>query len=173
MHIAVHVKDDAASFAPRLRSVATAVDPALRLHDVMPLDAVGAGMWLEFDMLWRLLGVVSAIALLLSLAGIYSIMSFAVSRRTREIGVRVALGGDRWRVIGAVFARALAQLSLGIGAGGVLVFALTKVVAGLSLRDIAAIVIYVAVMMGVCLLACVVPTRRALRVQPTEALRAD
>ena len=173
VHVAVHVRGDPASFAPQLQRVAAAVDSELLLQDILPLDAVGASMWLEYDTLWRLLGVVSAIALLLSLAGIYSIMSFTVSRRTREIGVRVALGASRWRVTGAILARSLRQVSIGIAAGGVLVCALRQAVAGLSIREIAALVIYVAVMLVVCLLACIVPARRALRIHPTEALRAD
>jgi putative ABC transport system permease protein len=173
VHVAVRVNGDPASFVAQLRSAAAAVDPALRAYDVLPLDAVGASGWLEFDSLWRLLGVASGIALLLSLAGIYAIMSFTVSRRTREIGIRVALGASRWRVTGAIVARALAQVSLGIVGGALLVFVLTRAMAGLSLREVGAILIYVAAITVVCLLACAVPIRRALRIQPTEALRAE
>ena len=173
VHIAIHVKSNPASFVPRLRTVAGAVDPELRIHDLLPLDTIGASGWLEFDALWRLLAAASTIALLLSLAGIYSIMSFTVSRCTREIGIRVALGASRWRVTSGIFARAVAQLSLGVAAGAFLVFALTKVLAGLSIREVSAVVGYVAVMAAVCLLACVVPARRALQVPPTEALRAE
>jgi hypothetical protein len=76
---------------------------------------------LEFAAFWvRLLAVVSAVAMLLSMAGIYAVMSFTVARRTREIGIRVALGASRRRVVAAVFARPLAQVGLGVVAGGVL-----------------------------------------------------
>ena len=130
-------------------------------------------MWNEFDFLFRLLVLVSSIALLLSLAGIYSVMSFTVSRRTREIGIRVALGAIPARVVAAIFARPLTQVALGVAAGGGLVFVLTRVVTGLSPKEVAIVVAYMALMMGVCLLACVVPTQRALRIQPTKALRTD
>jgi hypothetical protein len=173
LHLVVHLRGDPASFAPRLRTLATAVDPTLRLHDVLPLDQVGASLWTELAFLFKLLTVVSLLALLLSLAGIYSVMAFAVSRRTREIGVRVALGAPRARVVGAVFARPMAQVAGGLAAGAVLVLLLTRANMRLTARELAWTAAYMALMLGVCLLACVVPTRRALRVEPTEALRAD
>ena len=173
MQIAVHVRGAPESFAPRLRTVAAAVDPTLRVHDLRPLDQVGASMWNEFDFLFRLLVFVSSIALLLSLAGIYAVTSFAVSRRTREIGIRVSLGAAPLHVVAAIFVRPLAQIALGVAAGGCVVAVLTRLLAGLSPREAALVAAYVTLMMGVCLLACVVPTRRALRIQPREALRAD
>jgi putative ABC transport system permease protein len=173
--LVVHVKGDPDSFAPRLRAIATRVDPALRLQDLMRLDQVGKTMWMELEFLSRLLVIVSAVALLLSLATIYAVMSFTVSRRTREIGVRVALGADAMRVAAAIFARPLVNVGLGVAAGGILVCLLVLAVSAgtMSGTQVAAIVAYAVIMMGVCMLACVVPTRRALRVQPTEALRAD
>jgi hypothetical protein len=88
--MAVHVSGQAASFAPRLRSLAAAVDPCLRVYDVTPLDRVTQAK-LRFYAFWFWFTiVVSGIALLLSLAGIYTVMSFTVSQRTREIGIRVA-----------------------------------------------------------------------------------
>ena len=171
--LALHLRSDPASFAPRLRTVAAAVDPALRVHDVMSLDRVGAMMWNEMDFLWRLMAGVSALALVLSLAGIYSIMAFTVSRRTREIGIRIALGADARRIVSAIFSHALRQLGAGVAAGAVLVGLLTWTISGLSTREVGYIAGYVLLMLAVCLLACIVPTRRALRVQPTEALRAE
>ena len=118
---------------------------------------------------------VSAVALMLSLAGIYAVMAFTVSRRTREIGIRIALGAERWRIVLAVFRRPLIQVALGILAGTGLVMVLAFAVTGghLQPRHIALVFAYSLVMLAVCLLACIVPTRRALAVQPTEALRAE
>jgi putative ABC transport system permease protein len=173
MHMVVHVSGEPGSFAPRLRTVAAAVDLTLRLHELRPLNQVGESMWNEFDFLFRLLVLVSSIAVVLSLAGIYAVMSFTVSRRTREIGIRVALGADPLRVVAAIFSRPLVQVALGVALGGGLVFLLTRLVTGLSPSEVAIVVGYMALMMGVCLLACIVPTQRALRIRPSEALRAD
>jgi ABC-type antimicrobial peptide transport system permease subunit len=138
----------------------------------MPLDDVGASLWLESRYLSRVLAVLSAIALLLSLTAIYEVTAFTVSARTREIGLRVALGADRRRVIAAILRRPLAQVGLGVVAGGILVAA---TFVGLfqstpTGAEVALIAAYSTLMMGVCLLACIVPTRRALRVEPARAL---
>jgi predicted permease len=173
VHVAMRVNGDSEAFAPRLRAIAAALDPALRLHEVQRLDKAGASLWLESQFLYRILIIVSAVALLLSLTGIYSILAFTVSRRTREIGIRIALGADARRIVFAIFSRAISQVAIGVAAGGGLVFALTKIINGLAAKEILAVSGYMAAMMVVCLLACLVPTRRALRVQPTEALRTE
>ncbi len=159
---------------PRLRSIAAAVDPTMRLQKVMPLDEVRAAH-LQANSFWVSLTVaVSSIALLLSLAGIYSVLSFTVSQRTREIGIRVALGADARRVVTAIFRRPLTQVGLGILMGGALTAFLTYGITGpLSPREAALVAAYAVLMMGVCLLGSIVPTRRALRVEPTEALREE
>jgi predicted permease len=173
-HIAVHVRGDPLSFAPRLSAAAMATDPTLRLYDLTRLDQANESD-LQFLAFWsRILMLVSAVALTLSLAGIYAVMSFTVSHRTREIGIRVALGASRRRIVGAIFRRPLTQVALGIVGGSVLVTLLAVGVIGtLTPKHVGMIVGYSAVMMAVCMLACIVPTRRALRVEPSEALRAE
>ena len=174
-HLIMRVSGDAAAFTPMLRSMATAVDPTLRLYSVMPLSQAN-DREIEFYRFWyRLTFAMSAVALLLSLAGIYSVMAFTVARRSREIGIRVALGSDPRRVAFAIFRRPLIQVAAGVLIG-------TAVIAGvfmlswgsmLTLAQFGMIAAYGTVMAGICLLACVVPTRRALRIEPTDALRMD
>lgn len=174
-HIAVHVRGDPRSFIPKLRQAALATDPSLRVYNAMPLNEATSAD-LEFLAFWfRLTMLVSAVALLLSLTGIYAVMSFTVSRRTREIGLRVALGADPRRIVSTIFRRPLAQVALGIALGGVLVTAFSFGVMRGALWPTGAafIVAYAVLMMGVCALACIVPTRRALRIEPTDALRAE
>jgi putative ABC transport system permease protein len=173
LNVAVHVRGDAQAFAPRVRAIATDVDVTLRLADVMPLrDVVNAEV--AFQTFWvRMTTIVSAMVLILSLVAIYAVMSFAVSRRTREIGVRVALGASPGRIVRAVFAQPLRQLGMGLFAGTILVAMLLGMTeSGVpSARQFLVLGTYTAMTMVVCMIACIVPTRRALAVEPTEALR--
>ena len=175
-HLAIHVMGNPAALTPRLRAIATAIDPTVRLYDIMPLDEVNLTE-IEFVAFWsRLLVVVSLVALLLSLAGIYAVMSFTVAKRTREIGIRVALGASRRRVITAIFTRPLIQVAIGVAVGASILIALVTVGStdpAKSAKLAAGFVAYSVFMMLVCMLACIVPTRRALSVEPTEALRGD
>jgi putative ABC transport system permease protein len=173
LNVAIHLRGDPKAFMPRLRAVATDIDVTLRLAEVMPLrDVVNAEV--AFHEFWvRMTMIVSAIVLLHSLVAIYAVMSFAVSRRTREIGVRVALGATPRRIVRAVFKQPLRQLGMGLVAGAALVaYLLGMMKGGMPSADqflmLGGYTVLVAV---VCLVACVVPTRRALAVQPTEALR--
>jgi hypothetical protein len=174
-HIAVHVRGDAETFSPRLRAIAAQVDPTLRVYDVLPLNRGGSGMWNEIDFFSRLLTLMSALAILLSLSGIYAAISFAVSRRRREIGVRVALGARPIAIVTAILRRPLSQVGLGVVAGTGLVLALVEAMSpsGLSLAGAVLVFGYAVLMLSVCMLACIVPIMRALRIEPTEALRTE
>jgi putative ABC transport system permease protein len=175
LQLAIHVPAGPQRFAQRLRELVAEVDPALRLDAPLRLDRV-IEPELQFMGMWfRILLAVSALALGLSLAGIYAVMAFAVSKRTREIGVRVALGATPRSVIVAVFARPLTHVLLGIGAGTILTGGLLFSASGggFSVKGAGLLTAYAIFMVAVCLLACVVPTRRALRVQPTDALKAE
>ncbi|MGH7501348.1 MAG: FtsX-like permease family protein [Longimicrobiales bacterium] len=130
LYMAVHVRGDAESFASRLRTVASAIEPTLRLDELRPLDEVNAAELQVLAFWFRITIVVSAVALLLSLAGIYAIMSFTVARRTREIGIRVALGCEPLRIALAIFRRPLVQVGLGIVAGSGLAATLARLITG-------------------------------------------
>ena len=112
--------------------------------------------------------------MLLSLAGIHAVLSFTITQRRREIGIRLALGGRARRVAVAVVRRQLRQVAIGLLVGGIvtahsLYLMKNAVTAGGTLRMVA----YVAAMVGVCVVATIVPARRALRVQPGEAMKAE
>ena len=184
LHMLLRTRGDPLSFVPRLRELANTIDPTLRVGIVDRMDRLGnSNVW--FLRLWMRITIgLTAITLLLSLAGIYAVLSYTVARRTREIGVRVALGASARGIITSTFRRPLIQVTMGVVAGGLLVGAAAALIGnttqfervrapGLSLQDVALLISYSALMLGVCLLACIVPTRRALRVQPTEALRAE
>jgi hypothetical protein len=180
VYMMMHVRGDPLTFGPQVRKIAAAVDPMLRLSELQRVDEVTNGiLWIV--RLWlRVTILMTAVALLLSLSGIYAVLSFIVARRTREIGVRVALGASPRRVIGAIFRRPLTQVGLGVIAGAALIAlaastqtSMPGLSGDLSLGQFAILLAYATVMLGVCLLACVVPARRALRVEPTTALRTD
>ena len=113
----VRARGDAASLPATVGRVAAAADPTLRLYDIMPLSEMRKADGMAFAFFLRVLANVSAVARLLSTAGVYSLMSFTLSRRTREIGIRVALGAAPRRIITTLFSRAFAQIGLGILAG--------------------------------------------------------
>jgi ABC-type antimicrobial peptide transport system permease subunit len=169
------VNGDPAGFGARLREIAAAVEPDLALLSLQPLD-LAREQDLRFLSYWvRLIVLVSAIAMLLSLAGIYSVMSFTVARRTREIGIRVALGAGPVRVLSAIFRRPLLQIGAGLLAGLLLSLLLGGGIDGKALwgKPLMILLGYAALMIVVCLSACVVPTMRALSIEPSEALGAD
>ena len=159
----------------RIREVAMTIDPALRfisirtLKDVFESEAEAERLGM-FGILMVALSVV-----LLSAAGIYALMSFTVSRRRREIGIRSALGATSGRVLSGVMARALKQVGLGIAIGTAFAGALSKLAgASASVSELVIMLIQVAALMGVVgVLASIGPARRALRVQPTEALKGE
>jgi putative ABC transport system permease protein len=168
VNLAVRVRDPEA-FATRLRAVAAEVDPTIRLTDVQPLTNVGGG---EAKANWALTSVawlVGFIVLLLSATGIHALMAFTVARRTREIGIRAALGASQGRIVVGIFSRAFLQISGGILAGSALAALL-----GLgSMRQVLLLLAADGIMLVVGLTACAVPLRRALRIEPTEALRSE
>ena len=172
VRIAGLVAGDMTTATNALRASAARADAALRIGDVQPLAAVTANGVKVINYVVAAIGMVSVAALVLALSGLYAVMSFAVSRRTREIGIRVALGSPRSRVVVTILRRPLMQLTLGSVFGALLTVGVSQLMeqpVGFSLGLIAV----GPIIFAVCLLACIVPARRALRVDPIAALRAD
>ena len=175
LRLAIRSRVSPTSFAARLRTVTGEVEPTLRILDLMPLNAVGTSLWLESQYVSWLFTVMGGIAMLLSLTAIYSVMAFTVAKKTREIGIRVTLGADRRRVMSVILRRPVTQVSLGVLVGAFIVAAMYPGLSegALTAIEVAVIIAYSMLMMGVCLLACVVPARRALRVDAADVLRVD
>ena len=169
--VAVRVEGDAAPLAPRVAALARQVDAGLHLRDIVTLDDIVAQEHIRMVGGSVVFGSVLLVALVFSAASLYALMAVAVQRRTREIGIRIALGATPRHVLRSVFARAGRQLGGGIIAGNSLILLLAWRADSLTAGLLVSSVITSVIMAAVGVLACAAPARRALRVQPTEALR--
>jgi hypothetical protein len=157
-----------------LRALAATTDPMLRVTDVRSLEdevAISVG---ETGIFVKVLSVVSGWVMLLALSGIYAVMSFAVSRRTREIGIRMALGSSRARVVLAILQRPIRQIVAGVIVGTVVGLAFQRFVSeGKPPENPWGLSGFLALIVASCVLASLAPVRRALKVDPIAALRND
>ena len=169
--VAVRVAGDAAPLAPRVAALARQGDAGLQLRDIITLKEIVAERQKPGVFAGVVVGSILLTAVVFSAAGLYALMSVAVARRTREIGIRIALGASRRRVLGSIFAGAARQLGGGIIAGNSLIMLIAWRADSLTADLVISSVITSIIMAVVGVLACAAPARRALRVQPTEALR--
>jgi putative ABC transport system permease protein len=166
-----------AALTPMLRKEIAALDVDLPLSNIKTMgNRFGDATWrtrLSAD----LLGLFAALALLLAAIGLYGVMAQAVEQRTREIGVRIALGAERRNifalVIGRAFAIAVAGIAAGIGLSLMSMRFLDALLYNVKPNDPATLGVLAAVLLVVSLLASYVPARRATRVDPLTSLRAE
>jgi hypothetical protein len=169
--VAVRVAGDAAPLAPRVAALARQADAGLHLRDIVTLDEIVAQEQTRMVGGSVIFGSILLVAVVFAAASLYALMAVAVQRRTREIGIRIALGANPGRVLRTVFARAGRQLGGGIIAGNSIVLFIAWRTGAVTPDLLVALAIMSVVMATVGVLACAAPARRALRVQPTEALR--
>jgi len=169
--VAVRVAGDAARLAPRVAFLARQVDAGLQLRDIATLQETVARQRAPEGLGGVVIGTILLAAVVFSAAGLYALMAVAVARRTREIGIRLALGANPRHVLASVFLRAGRQLGGGILAGNSLILFLAWRADSLTTYLLVSSAITSVIMAAVGVLACAAPARRALRVQPTEALR--
>jgi putative ABC transport system permease protein len=176
-YITVRTASDPAAFSAVVRREVAALDPQQAVTSVKTT----AQLFLEnvarprFNSL--LLGLLAALAALLAALGIYGVISYAVAQRTREIGVRIALGAQRGDVLRLVFKQGLTLIVSGIVIGLVGAFLLSRLMEsllfGISATDPATFIVVSLLLVVVALLACYIPARRAMKVDPMVALRYE
>jgi putative ABC transport system permease protein len=167
VRLAVHTTGDPLLFASRLRSIARDVEPTLQISEMARFDHVAAAGARTMTLLFWAFLALAFVVVLLSLTGIYSVLSFTASQRTREVGIRVALGGRPRHVVAVLFRGPMTQIVLGILIGLVIADRLSE---GDMVRVIA---VYACAVVAISALATLGPVRRALRIQPIDALRAE
>ena len=166
--------NDPLQFSSRLRELTSSLDPTLRLQ-IVTFSEMKRQQMIGLRLMVLGSSLVILTALLLSAAGIYAMMSFTVSQRRKEIGIRAALGADAGQLLRSIFTRAALQLAAGIVVGTVLALMIDRASDGEMLGSFgrALLPVTAVVMTIVGLFATIGPARRGLRIQPTEALRAE
>jgi predicted permease len=177
MSVVVRAQGDPLALVPAVRRELAALDGSLPVYDVRTLVAHLGTALFPARAAATLLGLTGALALLLAAVGLYGVLSYAVSLRTREIGLRVALGAERVDVAALVVGRGLRLAGAGVTIGLALAFGVTRFLAfllyGTSPLDPLTFAAVPALLLSVAVLAAWEPARRALRVDPAVCLREE
>jgi predicted permease len=169
---------DPASFTGALRGEVRALDPNQPIYDVRTMAShfQQQALW-GVRLIAEVIAAVGIVGLALSVLGLYGVIAYSVSQRTREIGIRMAVGATNRRVLGMVLRQGITLTAIGAGVGVLLTLAMSTVIGGLlngvNPRDPAIYAAAMGVLVTVTLLAAYLPARRASRVDPQVALRCE
>jgi len=177
IHFVIHTAGEPTAVVPTLRSLLAELDPALPLSDVRSLDDIVSASVAErrFNML--LLAVFAGVALVLAVVGIYGVQAYSVTRRTAEIGVRVALGASARAILRLIVGQGMRPALWGIAVGLLGAFGLSRLLTsllfGIVPSDPATYAGVAVVLAAAALASCYLPARRALSIDPAVALRDE
>jgi putative ABC transport system permease protein len=175
--IVVRTQSDPDALASPVREAIAQIDPAQPIYDMQSLDQLVAKSLGQRRFTLTLMVLFGVIALVLSAIGIYGVMAFAVTQRTQEIGIRMALGASALDVLKMVVGSGMFLAAIGVAVGLIGAFALTRLMAsllfGVSPTDLVTFGLVTGGLLMVALLACYIPARRATKVDPLVALRYE
>lgn len=175
--VLVRTRGDPKALVPALRRAVHRVDPDLPLTEIETLDERIASTWSRNRSDALLFGGFAVLALLLSASGIYAVVSYAVSQRTREMGVRLALGSTPSGLLRLVISEGMVFPATGLALGTALALQLSGVLRtslyGIAPADVGIYTFVVTLLLAVAVSACAIPARRASRVDPIRSLRTD
>jgi len=168
---------DPYGLVPAIRAAVRELDPQIALYAVKTMnDAVTQSLWRQ-RLQGQVLGIFAALALLLATLGIYGVISYTVAQRTREIGVRVALGAQRRNVLALVLGEGMRLVAVGIGIGMLGALAVTRALSsllyGVSATDVTTYATVPVLLGAIAFAATYLPASRATRVDPLTAIRAE
>jgi putative ABC transport system permease protein len=170
-------RDDPASFVPAIRAAVHEIDPNIAIYQVQTFeDVVSRSLWRQ-RLQGNVLGIFAVLALALACIGLYGVISYAVAQRTRELGVRLALGATRRDVLVLVFGQSgrlvITGIAVGLLGAWFAVRMLESLLYGVEATDLATFATVPLLLAAVALLAAVIPARRASKVDPIIAMRAE
>jgi putative ABC transport system permease protein len=175
--LTVRTTGDPLSLVAAVREAVWSVDPAQPVSNVRTMEDILSGEVTQRRITMTLLVAFASLALLLASLGIYGVLSYAVAQRTQEIGIRMALGANRFEVLRLVMGDGLrlagTGVAIGLGVSLALTQLMTRLLFGVSASDPRTLAGVTLLLLTVALLACYIPARRAARVDPMVALRNE
>jgi putative ABC transport system permease protein len=177
MRLVARVQGDPTAIAPQVRAVLREIEPDVPLASVEPMDDILSGSTRDVRFRAGLLASFAGAAFLLTVIGLYGVLAYSVTRRSRELGIRIALGARSSEVFGLVLRDGMLLVTVGVALGLAGSFAATRFVAGMlfdvARTDVSVFVVVTLALVAAGLAACVLPARRATRVEAIEALRSE
>jgi putative ABC transport system permease protein len=175
VRMVIRTRGEPAAFTPFVRAQVAALDSRLPIDRALTMEQVLDGETWAVGLFGTLFSAFGLAALMLAAVGLYGVVAFSTSRRTHEIGIRIALGATVRDVVSLVMRQGLWQLGSGVTLGMALGLGLSRMIAswffGLGPYDPVTVAIVLVVMLMTTLLACLMPARRAVRIDPATALR--